>query len=73
MNATKEALASPLIQLFHGELYSRLDKFSLSSQDIERPNGHELKAQARKMVKFPPGNHILFPNYVWEDELIPAV
>lgn len=74
MNAIKEAPASPLIQLFHGELFVRLEKFSHSHQ----LNGHQKNTQTdtashRKMVKFPPGNHILFPNYVWEDQIVTVV
>ncbi len=73
MNSTKEALASPLIQLFHGELYERLEKFSDSEPTSEESQRHSPTIPPRKMVKFPPGNHILFPAYVWEDELTPVV
>ena len=73
MNISSEAIASPLIQLFHGELYRRLEEFTLpagverSLHPVQQPISNQ-----RKMVKFPPGNHILFPNHVWEDQLLPA-
>ena len=73
MNISSEAIESPLIQLFHGELYRRLEKFTLPTgieEDFPIP---QHISSNRKMVKFPPGNHILFPNYVWEDQLLPAV
>lgn len=74
MNAIKEAPASPLIQMFHGELFVRLENISRSHQLNGHQNNIQLgTASPRKMVKFPPGNHILFPNYVWEDQIITAV
>ena len=68
MNATaEEGYASPIIQLFHGELCRRLEAFDSQTSDQTFVPAYD--SLHRKMVRFPPGNHILFPDYQWEEPI----